>query len=134
MTNGEKKKILMSYRRLSQQEKAIIEQIDELTLLKSPRLDGMPRGSLDPKDLSEIVSLANGLFDRWQKLLTKKHAALSAITDALERMPSETEKTLLMLRYINGKTFEQVAVEMGYSWRHTLRIHGQALAHFMEDA
>ena len=132
MTNGEKKKILMSYRRLAQQEKAIIEQIDELTLLKSPRLDGMPRGSPDPKDLSEIVSLADGLFDRWQKLLTKKHAALSVITDALERMPSETEKTLLMLRYINGKTFEQVAVEMGYSWRHTLRLHGQALAHFME--
>ena len=133
MTNGEKKKILMSYKRLAQQEKAIIEQIDELTLLKSPRLDGMPHGSPDPKDLSEIVSLADRLFDRWQKLLTKKHAALSAITDALERMPSETEKTLLMLRYISGLTFEQVAVEMGYSWRHTLRIHGQALAHFMED-
>lgn len=134
MTNNEKKRVLNSYRRIVQQERAIREEIDELTLLKSPRLDGMPRGSPDPKDLSEIVSLADGLFDRWQKLLTKKHAALSAITDALERMPSETEKTLLMLRYISGLTFEQVAVEMGYSWRHTLRIHGQALAHFMEDS
>ena len=134
MTNGEKKKILMSYRRLSQQEKAIIEQIDELTLLKSPRLDGMPRGSPDPKDLSEIVALADGIFEKWQKLLDKKYAALSVITDALEQMPNETEKTLLMLRYIKGMTFEQVAVEMGYSWRHTLRLHGQALAHFMEDS
>lgn len=134
MTNGEKKKILMSYRRLSQQEKAIVEQIDELTLLKSPRLDGMPRGSPDPSDLSEIVAKAGDIFDKWQKLLDKKYAALSVITDEIEKLPNETEKTLLMLRYINGKTFEQVAVEMGYSWRHTLRIHGQALAHFMEDS
>ena len=134
MTNNEKKRVLNSYRRIVQQERAIRDEIDSLTLLKSPRLDGMPHGSPDPKDLSEIVSLADRMFDRWQKLLTKKQAALSVITDALERMPNETEKTLLMLRYINGKTFEQVAVEMGYSWRHTLRLHGQALAHFMEDA
>ena len=132
MTNAEKKRILNSYRRLSQQEKAIVEQIDELTLLKSPRLDGMPRGSPDPKDLSEIVALADGIFEKWQKLLDKKYAALSAITDEIEKLPNETEKTLLMLRYIKGMTFEQVAVEMGYSWRHTLRLHGQALAHFME--
>ena len=38
MTNGEKKKILMSYRRLAQQEKAIIEQIAATERLK--RMEG----------------------------------------------------------------------------------------------
>lgn len=132
MTNGEKKKILMSYRRLAQQDKAIIEQIDELTLLHSPNLDGMPHGAADPRGLDAFWVKAGALFEKWQALLDKKYAALSVITDALEQMPNETEKTLLMLRYIKGMTFEQVAVEMGYSWRHTLRLHGQALAHFME--
>lgn len=134
MTNGEKKKILLSYKRLTQQEKAIREEIDELTLLKSPRPDGMPHGSPDPRGLEDVIARMDGIFTKWQKLLDKKYAALSHITDEIEKLPNETEKTLLMLRYIQGMTFEQCAVEMGYSWRHVLRIHGQALAHFMEDS
>ena len=103
-------------------------------LLHSPSLDGMPHGASDPRGLDAFWVKAGALFEKWQTLLDKKYAALSVITDEIEKLPNETEKTLLMLRYINGKTFEQVAVEMGYSWRHTLRLHGQALAHFMEES
>jgi len=133
MTNNDKKRVLNSYRRIVQQERAIRDEIDSLTLLHSPSLDGMPHGASDPRGLDAFWVKAGALFEKWQTLLDKKYAALSVITDEIEKLPNETEKTLLMLRYINGKTFEQVAVEMGYSWRHTLRLHGQALAHFMEE-
>ena len=36
-------------------------------------------------------------------------------------------QTLLELRYLCFKTWEQIAVSMGYSIQHTYRIHDQAL-------
>ena len=40
---------------------------------------------------------------------------------------AEPYRTLLYERYINGKTWEQVAVRMNYSFRHTTKLHGTAL-------
>ena len=64
--------------------------------------------------------------------INRKESARRRIDEALLAMPSETERTLLILRYKRGMTFDQIAEEMEYSWRHTLRLHGSALAHFME--
>ena len=38
-----------------------------------------------------------------------------------------TERIIARSRYIEGKTFEQIAVDLNYSWRHTVRIHGKIL-------
>ena len=38
-----------------------------------------------------------------------------------------TERIIARSRYIEGKTFEQIAVDLNYSWRHTIRIHGKIL-------
>lgn len=39
----------------------------------------------------------------------------------------EPYSTLLYERYVNCKTWEQIAVDMGYSYRQTTRLHGAAL-------
>ena len=84
MTNNEKKRVLNSYRRIVQQERAIREEIDSLTLLHSPSLDGMPHGASDPRGLDAFWVKAGALFEKWQALLDKKYAALSVITDEIE--------------------------------------------------
>ena len=38
-----------------------------------------------------------------------------------------TERIIARSRYIEGKTFEQISVDLNYSWRHTIRIHGKIL-------
>ena len=35
--------------------------------------------------------------------------------------------TLLIDYYVNGKVWEQIAMEQHYTWRHTMRLHGKAL-------
>lgn len=34
---------------------------------------------------------------------------------------------LLTMRYVEGKSWETIAVDIGYTWRHTIRLHGEAL-------
>ena len=40
---------------------------------------------------------------------------------------AKTYHRLLMMRYVDGASWEQIAVEIGYTWRHTIRLHGEAL-------
>ena len=53
--------------------------------------------------------------------------ARNNITAAIQAVQNDTLRLLLELRYIDGLTFEQIAVKMHYSWRQTIRLHGCAL-------
>lgn len=133
MTNSEKKRILWSYIRIKKQIKAEYDELDEMvTLIKSPSLDGMPSAP-NPTDLSDFVVRKEAILSRISNNLSRMEAALKEINDALDRMTNENERTVLILRYKKGMTFEKVAEEMDYTWRHILNIHGNALSHFMED-
>ena len=48
----------------------------------------------------------------------------------IERMENEVEKVILYKRYFNNESFENIAVECGYSWRHIHRLHSEALKNF----
>lgn len=50
------------------------------------------------------------------------------IEDVLGQLEDDTLRELMEHRYIDGLTWEQVAEKMHYSWRHTCRLHGEALA------
>lgn len=50
----------------------------------------------------------------------------------IDGMGNGPHKTLLRKRYIDGDTFEKISVDMNYSYRHTTRMHGAALAAFAE--
>lgn len=48
----------------------------------------------------------------------------------IDSMPKETHYKVLFAKYIEDKTFDTIANEMGYSWRQIIRIHGAALSEF----
>ena len=49
------------------------------------------------------------------------------ILDTLSNIGDSTLYKILTYRYIDGKRFELIAVEIGYTFRHVIRLHGQAL-------
>lgn len=133
MTNAEKKRILKSYCRIDSQIRAAYAELDDvITLIQSPKLDGLPSTPSGEKDLADLIIKKDELLHKILEEIDRKEKARQRINEALDAMTSETERTLLVLRYKRGMTFEKVAEEMDYSWRHTLRLHGSALAHFME--
>ena len=72
--------------------------------------------------MAEIVDLREELRDQLQKGFTYQLMIEQAITDLPER-----EKYLIRARYIEQKRWEQIAIDMNYSWRGVHKIHAGAL-------
>lgn len=131
LTENEKKKLfLKSYLRDKQAVRRIEEQLAELRLSKLyPGMsmgDGMPHGS-DMRDLSDYAAKVDELE---RELIQKRYDRICSfrkVQTAIEELEDETEKDLLTYRYLNGMKWEEIAVKMGYSWKHIHRIHAVAL-------
>lgn len=54
------------------------------------------------------------------------------IIGQIESMEDEITYNILFSRYIEKKQFELIAIEMEYSWRQIIRLHGKALNQFEE--
>ncbi|UWG96796.1 hypothetical protein LPY66_18245 [Dehalobacter sp. DCM] len=74
----------------------------------------------------DILAAIADLKTELQEQLEEAYRLQAAIEKAIKTLP-EREKYLIRARYIEGKTIEQICVEMNYTWRHTNRIHSKAL-------
>lgn len=45
-------------------------------------------------------------------------------------LPKKEHRKVLRKRYVDGKTFEEIAVALHYTYRHVTRLHGSALQEF----
>lgn len=54
------------------------------------------------------------------------------IISQIDSMENENVYKILFSHYIKKKSFEKIAVEMDYSYRQTIRLHGKALQQFEE--
>lgn len=125
------KERLRSYRALQLERDKLLRDIKELEVkLYGPtgqRLDGMPRGGSGNNDaLDNLLDKKSKLERQYWEKVTALTEEIEAIESAIERLDPR-ERTLIRLYYINGLTWEQVAVEMSYSWRQVHNIHGKAL-------
>lgn len=130
--NEKKKEYLRRYHTAEIAEREIREEIDDLRMNKMfPALiqDGMPHGS-SCMDLSEYAAQLDELLTELKDQMEKRIRIRRKITQKIEEMPDEAEKTVLRLRYIRWMKWEQIAERMGYSLRNITKIHGKALVHF----
>ena len=85
-----------------------------------------------PQGCAESDKMAAGvirLVEAREKLLEKQLESLEgvmAIEKAIEKL-DERGKLLVRLHYIEGMTWERVAVEMNYTWQHLHKIHRNVL-------
>ncbi len=130
--NEKKKEYLWRYQKAKRKEDEIDEEIRQLRLDKmAPSIvqDGMPHGS-GGGDLSGYAARLDELMSVLYTQMERRIEIRLEISRKIEAMQDETESLLLRYRYIQGLNFEEIAVKMGYGYRHVLRIHGQALLHF----
>ena len=75
--------------------------------------------------LDELIRAAN---EEWDELIEMREHAKTLIA----KLESATQQEVLTKRYIQNKRWEQIAVEMNITWRHTFRIHRAALDGFSQ--
>lgn len=123
------KEYLGQYRRLKTDIDSKTEQLEELRELAVAVSHSMGAGGAVGasdkvgKTVAKIVDMENGISCQIDKLIRLK----KEIEDMISRVDDLTFRQLLVLRYINGHTFEQIAFDMNYCYVQICRLHGKAL-------
>ena len=123
------KKRLYSYTNLQRERQQITEERERILARLEPgaqNLDGMPRNQGKGDALANGVAAAADLLTMYEAKayeLAKAQKDIERMIEGLEPV----ERMLARFRYIEGHTWEEVCVDMSYSWRQVHRIHGRIL-------
>lgn len=125
------KEQLRAYRAIRLERDKLLDMLGELeTTIYSPtipKLDPAPGGGRNGASPVEIAATKHDeLRTRYLQKVAELEDAMAKIEAAILVL-DPTERTLVRLYYIKGKTWEEVCVEMSYSWRQVHRIHAKAL-------
>jgi hypothetical protein len=74
------------------------------------------------------VDLETEIQAQIESFMSLKHK----IIDEIHSLDNSDYISVLFKRYVEFKYFEEIAVEMGYSYRHITRLHGYALKAFSD--
>lgn len=122
---------LRRYKHIKAEAQQLEEQIRELELTMivpgCQQITGMPMvHGFDKDKIGNLIAKADKLrsiyLDKMDKLL-ELQAEVEYGLDKLEH----DEQRLIRLYYFNGYTWEEVAVQMDYTWRHIHRLHKKIL-------
>ena len=111
-----------------------LEQVAELRSMLLPsairydkdKVQTSPDADSMSDTMSKVIELEEKINNDIDKLVDLKSVA----REKIEQMENEVEKVILYKRYFGNESFENIAVECGYSWRHIHRLHGEALNNF----
>lgn len=120
---------LDKYRAAVREEQFILDEIQRLRedkMFPSLVMDGMPHSS-SQSDLSAYAAKLDEQMTKLKEWQLEKIRLYENISDRIRRVEDDNQRALLICRYIKGMSWEDIAVSLGYTWRHVHRIHSQAL-------
>ena len=107
-----------------------IDRLRELAeCLSSPRMGervSSGKGNTSMQTVDKIVDLQ----DEIRKEIAELVSLIGEIHAKIELLENPIEKAVLTERYINVKSWEEIAEIIGYSDRNTRYLHGRALLNF----
>lgn len=112
----------------------IDEKIEEVNMLRDrltnvtastegERVQTSMQGDKFADTIAKIIDLQSKITADIDVLIDYKKVA----RELIEKLDDDVLKAILYKRYFRGCTFEQIAVEIDYSWRWTCKLHGKAL-------
>lgn len=110
-----------------QDEKAKLRELAEG--LSSPRIGdrvASGKGNTSMQTVDKIVDLQTEIDEEIAELVS----LIGEIHAKIELLENPIEKAVLTERYINVKSWEEIAEIIGYSDRNTRYLHGRALLNF----
>ena len=129
-----KKEFLNQYRNA---EREIAIKLDEIVRLREMATkvtqvltpDKVKGGMENRREesIAKIVDMEKEIgasIDNLKKIREQVECAINAIPDANQR-------DVLRLRYLNGKTWEQIAVQLEFSYQWVCKLHGRALQNIL---
>lgn len=121
------KQYLNRVRRIDKEIEALLRLVQRTresleTVTQNYEADGA-QSTKNPHKYDRLVELESLVDAKIDEQISMKAEILNTIMQLEDRR----QRLVLMEYYIEMKTFEQVAVDIHYSWRQIMNIHGHAL-------
>lgn len=132
--NEQKIRYLSRYRRLNQRIDRLLEEQSrwrEMALKITPVLSQTPGGGESGSPIERPMDKVLEIDEEIKREIDELQTVRKEIRAALNQLEDENLKLLMEYRYIDGLTWEQIAVEMHYSYMQICRLHGKALQTIM---
>lgn len=122
---------IQTYRRIMQSYADRIEELyHDASGLKAIVYD-KDRVQTSPQDHMEAVFVKiDREAEKYAKARARYEAEARKRMEEIAGLDNPVHVQLLVLRYIEGKSWEEIACAIGYTFRHTTRLHGDALNAF----
>lgn len=104
------------------------QRLRELATRVSPSSDGGGHNSGVSDKVGSIVAKIADLDAEINAEINKLVDVQRDIMQTIGKVDDERLRIILTERYINCRTFEQIAVTVNYSYMQTCRLHGKALS------
>ena len=125
------KEYLTQAYRIDQRINSKLEQIQslrELATKSTVTYSDMPRNPNRGKSkIEDAIIKIMELEEEINKDIDKLVDLKADITHLIKKLDSHEYQIILEQRYLSFKSWEQIAVDMGYSMQHTFRLHDKAL-------
>ena len=128
--NELKIRYLSRYRRMSKRIDRLLEEQSrwrEMALKITPVLSQTPGGGESGSPIERPMDKVLEIDEEIKREIDELQIVRQEIRATLNQLEDENLKLLMEYRYIDGLTWEQIAVKMNYCWRQVCRKHGQAL-------
>lgn len=129
-SNQEKIAYLKRYVRLDREIQRKLEEsqrwrgrLGRITSRLNPEISGGGPKITEADIIAKIIDLEREMDEGIDRLILIRRG----VSDCIEAVQDDRERQLLQYRYLDGLTWERIAVEMNYSWRQVHRIHSDAL-------
>lgn len=125
------KTFLMQYRALSIQLDSIRREIqrkrDSMTSITVQLKPDVVKGSGVSDRMAEAIAQIVDAEAQFAEIIGQITKAQREIMEAIKSVENETQKAVLMLRYVEGLDWISIQERIGYERTQTLVIHGRAL-------
>ena len=125
------KEELMQYHTIKTEIKQLQEKVQELeerkTSIKSQVITDMPVGNGESMDLLTILTIIEDTQEKLRMKSIELLDVMNEIEETIESIDDSLERCILRARYLQCKKWEQICVELNYSWRQIHRLHSNIL-------
>lgn len=132
--NEQKIRYLSRYRRLNARIDRLLEEKSrwrELALKITPALSQAPGGGGSGSPIERPMDKVSEIETEINRKIDELKIVRQEIKETLNQLDDENLKLLMEYRYIDGMTWERIAVKMHYSYMQICRLHGKALKTIM---
>ena len=116
-------------KKLAESKRDEIKQLETLAEYVSPRTETGSGGGASDK-VGEITAKIVDEKEKLNRQIEELMNLRKEIKATISGVNNPVFRQLLTLRYINGYTFERIAIEMFYTYKWVCVLHGRALAAF----